>query len=105
MNKALSVLNLLDIPASIAGVVCFFLGFPSVTYICAVVTILNSFAQVLWGDQNNFRTELFTVFAGLVIAVLFHRPIALCVAFALCAGSLLFLLIGWLGVLFFLFKK
>lgn len=90
-----SVLSVIDIIAVIIGCIFYFIN-PTVTIICGVITAINSVTQVVWGDQNNFSTEIATIIISLIIASLADLPIFEFICFILCAVDLLMLVVGWI---------
>ena len=90
--------SVLSILASIIGVRFFFIN-PTITIICAVVTLFNSVVQTVCGDQNNLNTEIFTVVIAIIIALIAELSIFNIIGFALCIVETLMNIIGWIIML------
>lgn len=98
MMKIISFLGSLS---SIIGIVAFFCNAPVITAICAGVTLIDSFLQVVFGDQNNFNTEIVTIIIGVIIGLVTDIGIVNGIAIALCFGCAIMTILGWGFVLFF----
>jgi len=93
MKKFVEVLGGIEFFVAIAGIVCFFTGHETITLFCAAFSILHSFLNVVFGEQNGFGTEFLTVFVGLIVAVVFKLDMFSVVAVALCIGSVAILIV------------
>lgn len=82
--------------AALFGTIFFFQGAQHIAYICAAITILDSFIQVIVGNQKNFATEILTVLIGLIIGIITKISIIDGISIALCIGCLLLSAIGWI---------
>ena len=94
-----STVNMIGIIANIvaiAGIVCFFCGLRTVTVICAVITIIDSFIQIRWGDQNNFVTEIIAAIVGVFVALFTKTNIVHLISVVLCIWCIVALLFGWI---------
>ena len=105
MKKFVEILGTIEFLASLAGIICFFTGHQTITLFCAAFSILHSFLNVVFGDQNNLGTEIFTIFVALIVAVVFKLDMLSVVAVAVCIGSVAFLLVPFLLVAIFGAKK
>jgi hypothetical protein len=86
-----------------AGIICFFTGHETITYFCAAFSILHSFLNVVFGEQNGFGTEILTIIVGVIVAVVFHLDMLGVVAVAICIGSVAILIVPL--VLFAIFGR
>ena len=91
--------NVLSTISSIVGTIFFFINI-KVTIICAILAIIDSFIQVIFGDQNNLVTEILTVIVAVIVALIRDANIFHYAAFALCVVSAVFTVIGWIFMLF-----
>ena len=89
---------------AVIGIICYFNNTYFLTIICGFFTLIDSFIQVLWGDQNNFNTEIAFIVIAVVIALIFKLPLLPFIALILCITSVLFELIGWI-LMFFTIRK
>ena len=81
--------------SGLIGTIFFFSGNRSITYICAAITLLDSFIQVTIGEQKNFATELVTVIIGLIVGLITNIGIADGISISLCIGCLALAILGW----------
>lgn len=81
--------------SSIVGIVGFFFS-PTITIVCAAISLINSIIQVIWGDQTNIGTEIATIFVGIIIALIFHLPIINTIAIALCIVEAIIGILGYI---------
>lgn len=100
-----TIMQFIGLLASIVGIVCFYTGYKNITLICGSITLIDSFFQVISGEQNGLVTEIFTIIVGLIIALIFKIPIFACIALALCIATLLLTIIGWISLLMYIIKK
>lgn len=89
MYKLFSVLKKLTIPASISGIVCYYLNYNVIVYVCAAMLLIHSYLNVKLGKQNNLATEVLTYFIGAAVAFIFKCDFIPCVAVAFCYAELL----------------
>ena len=88
-----SLSSFLVLIASIMGVIALFTGARHVLYICAGITIIDSFIQLFCGQQQNLGTELLMVIIGGICA-LFGASFATAVSAALCIETAILTLIS-----------
>lgn len=93
-----TIFGILSVVAAIVGVIFFFIN-PTVTIVCAVISILNSIIQVVCGDQNNLTTEIATIVIAIIIALIADISIFNTICFALCIVEALMTVIGWIFML------
>ena len=98
MKKIVETLGVLEVIVAIAGIVCYFTGNVMITYFCAAFSLLHSFLNVLFGDQNGFGSELLTILIGIAVAFIFKLNTLGVVSVAVCIGSVVFFLIPLLLV-------
>lgn len=91
----LGLFSTLSTLVSIVGAICFF-AFPPLTYFCGAFSLLNSFIQLIFGEQKNLTTEISTAILGLIVALLVKGNILLYIAFMLCIGEIFTTIIGWI---------
>lgn len=103
MKKFVEILGTIEFLTSLAGIICFFTGHQTITLFCAAFSILHSFLNVVFGDQNGFGTEILTIFIGMIVAVVFRLNMLNVVAVAICIGVYAILLIPL--VLFAIFGR
>lgn len=89
---------------SILGTIFYFFN-PTVTIVCAILSILNSLIQVVFGDQNNLNTEIATIIIAAIVALFIKTSIFNFTCFAICAVDSLILIIGWIFMIFTYKKK
>lgn len=89
--------------ASVVGCIFYFIN-PVITIFCGAITLINSFLQIVFADQNNFTTEIVTIIIAVVVALIIDTAIIPCISFALCIADLLMLVTGWI-FMFFLYKR
>lgn len=95
-DKLINTISWLTMVISIIGIISFYIDKPSVVYIAASITIFNSLIQVVFGGQNSFATEVFTVFLALVLSIFMSSPTLLVISLFLCFSDAI---IGLLGLL------
>jgi len=93
MKKFVEVMGTIEFLTSLAGVICFFTGHQAITLFCAAFSLLHSFLNVVFGDQNNLGTEIFTVIVAMIVAVIFKLDMLGVVAVAICIGTYAILLL------------
>jgi len=93
MKKFVEVLGGIEFFVAIAGIVCFFTGHQTITFFCAAFSLLHSFLNVVFGEQNGFGTEIFTIIVAMIVAVVFKLDMLGVVAVALCIGSAAILIV------------
>lgn len=98
-SKITILSNIIGVMASIVGIVTFFCGFPIVTIVCAVITLFDSFIQVIAGDQNNFITEIVTIIIGVIVGLTTTIGVVDGISIALCFGCLALAVVGWAFIL------
>lgn len=94
-----SLLGAAAVVAMVVGIVFYFLGYETVTIVCAVITLIDSAYRVFFGDQHNFKTEAIAAIIGLIVALIFHLNILPCIAVALCIEATAAFVIGWAMVI------
>jgi hypothetical protein len=105
MKKFVEVLGGIEFFVAIAGIVCFFTGHQTITFFCAAFSLLHSFLNVVFGEQNGFGTEILTVVVAIVVAVVFHLDMFGVVAVAICIGSVAIMIVPLLLFAIFGAKK
>lgn len=98
-----NLLGFLSTLTSSVGIVFFFIN-PVVTLFCAVFSLLNSWIQVVFAEQNNLNTEVFTVIIACLVALIFNLNYLNTIAFAICIGDAVLSIVGWIAM-FFTYKK
>lgn len=93
------VTGLVATVAAVAGVVFLCLGMPGWLLACAIVTLVDSAVQVLFGGQNNFATETLMLFVGLIISA-FGVPFLVAASAALCIETIIATIFGYAYALF-----
>lgn len=87
MKKFVEVMGAIEFLTSLAGIICFFTGHETITYFCAAFSLLHSFLNVVFGEQNGFGTEILTIIVGMIVAVVFKLDMLGVVAVAICIGT------------------
>jgi hypothetical protein len=105
MKKFVEYMAVFEFIAVVAGIICFFTGHETITLFCAAFSLLHSFLNVVFGDQNGLGTEILTMLIGVIVAVVFKLDMLSVVAVAVCIGSVAFLLVPFLLVAIFGAKK
>ena len=108
MGNLLTITNILTIPASIIGIISYFVfpaSFPLIVLVCACICILHSILNVLFGGQNNLATEIITILIGVAVAYFFHFNMRNSICVAICVAELLFSVIPFLFLFLSLGKK
>ena len=105
MKKYVEYMAVFEFIAVVAGIICYFTGHETITYFCAAFSLLHSFLNVVFGDQNGLGTEILTALVGMVVAVMFKLDMLGVVAVALCIGSVAFLVVPYLLIAIFSAKK
>ena len=90
-----TIFSIIGIISGLIGTIFFFSGNRSITYICAAITLLDSFIQVPIGEQKNFATELVTVIIRLIVGLITNIGIADGISISLCIGCLALAILGW----------
>jgi hypothetical protein len=103
MKKFVEIMGGIELLVALVGIVCFFIGHETITLFCAAFSLLHSFLNVVFGDQNGFGTEILTIFIGMIVAVVFRLNMLNVVAVAICIGVYAILLIPL--VLFAIFGR
>ena len=86
---------------SIVGVIAFFCkAFPLLIF-CAVISILNSFIQVIFGEQNNFTTEIATIILFGIISFFAKANIPIMISFGICIADVIMSVLGWISIFIF----
>ena len=88
--------------SSIIGIYAFFNNSISLLCWCAVISIANSFIQVIFGEQNNLNTEILTAIIFLIISFFTKSPWFVIVAFGFCLADTILSVLGWIGMLIML---
>lgn len=101
MKKFVETLGALEFIVALVGILCFFIGHPTITLFCAAFSLLHSFLNVVFGDQNNLMTEMFTIFVGMIVAVVFKLNMLNVVAVAICIGSVAIMIVPLLLIAVF----
>lgn len=99
-----SIFHVLSILAAIIGIIFFFIN-PAITIVCAIISVLNSIIQVVFGGQNNLNTEIATIIIAVIIALIIDTSIINIICFALCAADILMLISGWIFMLIMYKRK
>lgn len=86
MKKFVEIMGGIEFFVAAAGIICFFTGHETITYFCAAFSVIHSFLNVVFGDQNGFGTEIFTIIVAMIVAVVFHLDMLGVVAVAICIG-------------------
>lgn len=104
MNKSpfAQLFNIISTLAAIIGIITYFIN-PAIAIVCGIISFLNSLVQIFLGDQNNLTTEIITIILAVIIALIIDVPIFTFICFALCAGEIILLLLGWILLLFLKF--
>ncbi len=82
---------------SIIGIIFFFVN-PTVTTVCACFSIINSFIQVIYGDQKNFSTEILTVIIAIIISGIAGISYWNTICLSLCIADVLLTVLGWISM-------
>lgn len=94
MKKFVETLGGIELFVFLAGVVFYFTGNVTYTYFCAAFSLLHSFLNVVFGDQNDWSSELATMLIAVVISLIIKKQMLDIIAVALCIASVLFGLPG-----------
>lgn len=94
-----TVVNLISTIAEIAGIVCFFIGYPYVTLFCAIISIISSIVQVMIGKQNSLLTEVIAIAIGLIVAGASSLSVVEGISLLLCIRGVFMLVGGWIFAL------
>lgn len=97
LRKFTSLSGFISCIAAIAGVVALIIGYYPLLYICAVITLIDSFIQVIFADQNSFATEIAMIVIGWIISN-WVADFWICVSAALCIETALLSLFGWIVI-------
>ena len=84
--------------SSFVGSIFFFINI-NVTIICALILIVDSFIQVIFGEQNNLTTEVLTVIVAIIVALIIDANILHTIVFAMCIVTAVFSILGWVLML------
>ena len=95
----IEILTWISFLLSIVGIVFYYLGYDAITFICAGISLVHSFINVCWGDQNGFVTEILTLIVGSLVAVIFKCEFWACLAVAICYGDVVFTLPGFISTI------
>lgn len=93
MKKFVETLGAIEFLTSLTGIICFFTGHQIITLFCAAFSLLHSFLNVVFGEQNGFGTEILTIIVGMIVAVVFKLDMLGVVAVAICIGTYAVLLL------------
>lgn len=91
--------QILSVIGSVLGIVFFFIN-PIVTIICGAFSLVSSIINIIWGDQNNLGTEIFTIVVATVIFFFTETNWFEIVTFALCIVEVLLTIIGRIAMAF-----
>lgn len=101
MKKIVEHMAVLEFVAAVAGIICFFTGHQTITFFCAGFSLLHSFLNVVFGEQNGFGTEILTVIVAIVVSMVFHLDMFGVVAVAICIGSVAIMIVPLLLIAVF----
>lgn len=93
------IMTITGLIASVVGIIFFFRGNTDVTCVCAVLTIVDSVVQCIWGDQKNLVTEIAAVIIGAILSAFLPGGFLALASVALCIETVAFTVIGWLAAL------
>ena len=99
-----TILGILSTITSAVGIIAFFNQATVLLCICAVISIVNSLAQVISGSQNNLNTEIATVVIFSITSFFTDSGWLNMIAFGLCVVEVVMTVLGWIMMLF-LMKK
>lgn len=105
MKEVSNCMKVISPIAALCGIIIFFGCDPAPSYriyvvMCAVITIINSFLQVKYGDQNSLTTEIITAIIGGIVGASTEAGIIYGISIALCIADLVMLVFGWLSIIF-----
>ena len=103
MRKFLSFSGAFSTLASIAGIVFYFTGLQTYTIICAICTLIDSFLQIKFGEQNNLTTEIISIIIGIIIALFAKVNIIGCASVSLCIVNALMSILGIASIIIYVF--
>lgn len=92
----LTSISIISFLGTITGIVLYFLGYPMVTFVCAILSVIDSFLQRFVGEQDNFVMESLSISVGFVVGYFLNIPFYLSMALALCIEHTLVVLIGYI---------
>ena len=98
-RKVIFLPAIISFIASIIGVICYYSDIYQVTIICGIISLINSFLHVIFGNQNSLATEIVTIIIAAIIAIIFEFPFFSFVSLFICIADILFQLIGLIFML------
>ena len=93
MNKFTTISGLISNLAAIVGVIFGFIN-PTVTIICAIIALIDSFLQITFGEQNNLVTEFLEIIIGLIVAWISGESWLLMTSYVVCMGTAIVWIVG-----------
>ena len=93
MNKFTTISGLISNLAAIVGVIFGFIN-PTVTIICAIIALIDSFLQITFGDQNNLGTEFLEIIIGLIVAWISGESWLVMTSYVICMGTAIVWIVG-----------
>jgi len=87
MKKFVDTLNVVSGIVSIYGIAMFYQGHIFALYVCMSISLVGSFFNVTFGDQNSYATETYAAIIGVIIAAVKHKVIWPYVSVAICYES------------------
>lgn len=98
------IFSLLTTIISIIGIIFYFVN-PTVTTVCACFSVINSFIQIIYGDQKNFSTEILTVIIAVIVSGIRDLSYWNTICFSLCIADVLLAVLGWISLLILMFRR
>ena len=98
------IFSLLTAIISIIGIIFYFVN-PTITTVCACFSIINSFIQIIYGNQKNFSTEFLTVIIAIIVSGIRDLSYWNTICFSLCIADVLSAILGWISLLILMFRR
>lgn len=81
---------------AVIGIVFYFLDNQTITIIAAVFSLIDSFVQVVYGDQKHWISETITIFIAIIISVIFELSLFGTLAIFICFENALLTILGYI---------
>jgi len=101
MNKFVNVCSNIAGAISFCGIILAFPHAWNIVLLCGIVSLINSFIQIIFGEQNSIITEAVTIVIALIISVVFDISWLIVVPLTLCIVDFIITILGWIQMAYF----
>ena len=105
MKKFVEISNTIGIIAGFVGIVTYYWVTKDLVIWLAAISLITSFINVIFGEQNSLISEFLAMGVGLAVAVILNRGIINYIALALCFENALLSLFALIVTLRYFIAK